>query len=192
MSRRLRAVRVSTRKNIPAAVAAALTVLTLLSGCSRAVGGTPVKAGAGEGPSNNNSQQQYPNLLKECEVLTNDILAKTVGADPLDIQSTFVGAICRWQAANPAALIDITRFWFEQGSLDNERKVAENLKYQIENRSIAGVRSIVMRTNDANGSCGVASDAAGVVGWWVNPQGPGIDACQQAVKLMELTLSTNS
>jgi hypothetical protein len=120
------------------------------------------------------------------------VLAKTVGADPQDIQSTFVGAICRWQAANPGGLIDITRFWFEQGSLDNERKVAEFLKYQIENRAIAGVASIVMKPNDPNGSCGVASDAAGVVGWWVNPQVPGIDACAQAIKLMELTLSTNS
>ena len=87
---------------------------------------------------NNNSQQQYPNLLKECEVLTTDILAKTVGADPLDIQSTFVGAICRWQAANPAGLIDITRFWFEQGSLSNERKVADFLKYKVESRHDRG------------------------------------------------------
>ena len=125
-------------------------------------------------------------------MLTTDILAKTVGADPLDIQSTFVGAVCRWQAANPAGLVDITRFWYEQGSLDNERKVAQNLKYQIESRSISGVPSIVMRTNDPNGACGVASDAAGVVGWWINPQAPGIDACAQAIKLMELTLATNS
>ncbi|SRX94241.1 hypothetical protein MSP7336_02489 [Mycobacterium shimoidei] len=173
-------------------LAVPLTVLAVLTGCTRSVGGTAVKAGSGDVQRNNNSEQQYPNLLKECEVLTTDILAKTVGADPLDIQSTFVGAICRWQAANPAGLIDITRFWFEQGSLANERKVAENLKYQIENRSINGVQSIVMRTNDPNGSCGVASDAAGVVGWWVNPQAPGIDACAQAIKLMELTLSTNS
>ena len=172
-------------------VVLALTVLITLTGCSRSVGGTAVKAGGGV-PRNNNSEQQYPNLLKECEVLTTDILAKTVGANPLDIQSTFVGAICRWQAANPAGLIDITRFWFEQGSLNNERKVAESLKYQIESRSIAGVESIVMHANDPNGGCGVASDAAGVVGWWVNPQAPGIDACGQAIKLMELTLATNS
>lgn len=169
------------------------TVLSVLTGCTRLVAGSAVKAGAGDTRRNNNSEQQYPNLLKECEVLTTDILAKTVGADPLDIQSTFVGAICRWQAANPGSgLIDITRFWFEQGSLDNERKVAEGLKYQIESRSISGVASIVMRPNDPNGSCGVASDAAGVVGWWVNPQAPGVDACAQAIKLMELTLSTNS
>ena len=38
----------------------------------------------------------------------------------------------------------------------------------------------------------LASDAGGVVGWWVNPQAPGIDACGMAIKLMELTLATNS
>ena len=175
-----------------AVLAVSAAVLFAVTGCSREVGGTAVKAGAGDTQRNDNSERQYLNLLKECEVLTTDILAKTVGADPLDIQSTFVGAICRWQAANPAGLIDITRFWFEQGSLDNERKVAEFLKYQIESRQIVGVPSIVMKPNDPNGSCGVASDAAGAVGWWVNPQTPGIDACAQAVKLMELTLATNS
>jgi len=174
-----------------ACVAVLIAGLLVLTGCTRSVTGTAVTPSNGS-PRNNNSEHQYPNLLKECEVLTTDILAKTVGADPLDIQSTFVGAICRWQAANPAGLIDITRFWFEQGSLNNERKIAEGLKYKIETRAIQGVNSIVMRPEDANGACGVASDAAGVVGWWVNPQAPGIDACGQALKLMELTLATNS
>jgi len=171
---------------------AVLAALAVLSGCAQTVGGTAMKAGTGSTGRNNDSAEQYPNLLKECDVLTADVLAKTVGADPLDIQSTFIGAVCRWQAANPAGLIDITRFWFEQGSLDHERKIAEAYAYPIENRSINGVTSIVMRNADPNGGCGVASDAAGVVGWWINPQAPGIDACAQAIKLMELTLATNS
>lgn len=170
----------------------ALSSFVLLTGCTQTVEGTAAKSGSGDVPRNDNSEKTYPNLLKECEVLTEDILAKTVGADPLDIQSTFVGAVCRWQAANPAGLIDITRFWFEQGSLDNERQTAEGLEYRIEDRTIAGVRSIVMRPNDPNGACGVASDAGGVVGWWVNPQTPGIDGCAMAIKLMELTLATNA
>ncbi|HEX2213727.1 MAG TPA: DUF3558 domain-containing protein [Mycobacterium sp.] len=172
-------------------VAAAAALLTL-TGCTQTVEGTAAKAGSGNTPRNNDSQRQYPNLLKECDVLTEDILAETVGADPLDIQSTFVGAVCRWQAANPSGLVDITRFWFEQGSLDNERETAEQLGYQIENRSIAGIQSFVMRPEDPNGACGVASDAAGVVGWWVNPQTPGMDACGMVVKLMELTLATRA
>lgn len=172
---------------------AAVSAVAVLSGCAQTVSGTAMKQGTGSTARNDNSAQQYPNLLKECDVLTSDILAKTVGADPLDIQSTFVGAVCRWQAANPAGLVDITRFWFEQGSLDNERSIAEALKYQIEQRSINGIASIVMKIpGDPNGGCGVASDAGGVVGWWINPQAPGIDACGQAIKLMELTLATNS
>jgi hypothetical protein len=184
--------RSSRNRRTLAGVIAALGVLSVLSGCTETVQGTAAKAGSGDVQRNDDSAKQYHNLLKECEVLTEDILAKTVGADPLDIQSTFVGAVCRWQAANPAGLIDITRFWFEQGSLDNERQTAQKLNYQIENRSIAGVSSIVMKPNDPNGACGVASDAGGVVGWWVNPQAPGIDACGMAIKLMELTLATNS
>ena len=179
-----------TRRILAVAVAA-VSAVAILAGCSRSIGGTAMKAGASGGP-NSNPAEQYPNLLKECDVLAKEDIAKTVGADPLDIQSTFVGAVCRWQAANPNGLVDITRFWYEQGSLDNERKIAENLKYQVENRSIEGVRSILMRPNDPNGACGVAADAGGVVGWWVNPQAPGIDACGQALKLMELTLQTNS
>lgn len=175
-----------------AAMIAAVSVVAMLAGCGRTVDGTAIKAGTGDVNRNDNSEKQFPNLLKECDVLTEDIIAQTVGADPLDIQSTFVGAVCRWQAANPAGLIDITRFWFEQGDLANERKTAEGLQYAIENRSIAGIESIVMKTNDPNGSCGVASDAGGVVGWWINPQAAGIDACGMATKLMEMTLATNS
>jgi predicted small secreted protein len=175
-----------------AGVMAVLAAATLVAGCGRTVQGTAQKEGTSDVPRNDDSMKKYPNLLKECEVLTEDILAKTVGADPLDIQSTFVGAICRWQAANPAGLIDITRFWFEQGSLENERQVATKLNYQLESKRINGVDSIIMHTTDANGACGVASDAAGVVGWWVNPQAPGIDACGMATKLMELTLNTSS
>lgn len=182
----------SVSRRVLAALIATLAAFSLLTGCTKTVEGTAAKSGTGDVPRNDDSEKTYPNLLKECEVLTTDILAKTVGADPLDIQSTFVGAVCRWQAANPAGLVDITRFWFEQGSLDNERQTAEGLEYRIEDRTIAGVRSIVMRPNDPNGACGVASDAGGVVGWWVNPQTPGIDGCAMAIKLMELTLATNA
>jgi hypothetical protein len=170
-----------------------VAAISVLAGCTSTVDGTATKSGSGDTPRNNDSERQYPNLQKECDVLTTDILAETVEADPLDIQSTFVGAVCRWQAANPRGLVDITRFWFEEGSLSNEREVADQLGYQVENKSVAGIESIVMRpTNDPNGSCGVASDAAGVVGWWVNPQSPGSDACAMALKLMELTLATRA
>ena len=182
---------ISMTRRILAVLITAVATVAILAGCTRSVAGIAVPAGPGNPNRQENSAQQYPNLLKECDALDRALIAKTVGADPWAISKQFVGAICRWQAANPAGLIDITRFWFEHGSLDNERKAAEKLKYQVRNRSIAGVDSILMRTNDPNAACGVASAAGGVAGWWVNPQRPGIDACGQAVKLMEMTLANN-
>jgi hypothetical protein len=113
--------RTSHGRRALAGLIASLSVVTMLVGARGPSKAPPRRPDRGRA-AQRRLGKQYPNLLKECEVLTEDILAKTVGADPLDIQSTFVGAVCRWQAANPAGLIDITRFWFEQGSLDNERK----------------------------------------------------------------------
>ena len=182
---------ISMTRRILAVFITAVATVAILAGCTRSVAGIAVPAGPGNPNRQENSAQQYPNLLKECDALDRALIAKTVGADPGAISNQVVGAICRWQAATPAGLNDITRFWFEHGSLDNERKTAEKLKYQVRNRSIAGVDSILMRTNDPNAACGVASAAGGVAGWWVNPQRPGIDACGQAVKLMEMTLANN-
>ena len=52
--------------------AVVLAVLTVLTGCSQdGRRHARSKAGAGDVPRNSNSEKQYPNLLKECEVLTN-------------------------------------------------------------------------------------------------------------------------
>ena len=148
------------RRRVTAGLAAALLAPALLAGCANTVGGTAMKSGTGPARGDN-SADKYPNLLKECDVLTSDVLAKTVGADPLDIQSTFVGAVCRWQALNPAGLIDITRFWFEQGSLDNERKTAE----ASSTRSRAGPSTASRRS-----SCGPTIPTGPAV-WPVTPPG---------------------
>ncbi len=54
----------------------ALSALVMLTGCSQTVEGTAARAGSGNVQRNNDSQGQDPNLLKECEVLTEDILAE--------------------------------------------------------------------------------------------------------------------
>ena len=71
-------------RRVLAGLFVALAVLTSLLGCTRTVDGTPALAGSGGVPRNDDSERQYPNLLKECEVLTEDILAKTVGAKRVD------------------------------------------------------------------------------------------------------------
>ena len=64
------------------AILAALTVLLGLQACSRTVEGQAQRAGAGDVPRNNDSEKQYPNLLKECDVLTQDILDRCARRAP--------------------------------------------------------------------------------------------------------------
>lgn len=178
----------------PVAVLAIVLIAVFgVSSCSRTVEGVAAKRGAAGSQNPVNPEKVYPNLSKECENPSSEDLAKVVGADPRDIQSTFVGAVCRWQALGQGTgLVDITRYWFETGNIEAEKAAANHLKYNIQERAVGGIPSIVMRPPDQPGACGVATDTAGVVGWWVNPQGQGGDSCAQAIKLMELTVSINN
>ena len=67
------------RRRLFAGLVAVLAVLSTLTGCTTTVEGTASKSGSGDVPRNNDSERQYPNLQKECDVLTEDILAETVG-----------------------------------------------------------------------------------------------------------------
>ncbi|SKW66053.1 putative lipoprotein LprC [Mycobacteroides abscessus subsp. abscessus] len=49
------------------------------AGCGGTVDGEAVMPGKGDSAEGPNAEQKYPNLLKECEVLTTDVLAKAVG-----------------------------------------------------------------------------------------------------------------
>src|SRR5690349_13895584 len=69
-------------RRVTGVLAVALTAVSVLAGCTSTVEGTATKSGSGDTPRNNESERQYPNLQKECDVLTEDILAETVNADP--------------------------------------------------------------------------------------------------------------
>ena len=105
------------------AILAALTVLLGLQACSRTVEGQAQRAGAGDVPRNNDSEKQYPNLLKECDVLTQDILAKT---DGLDAFSTIVGfsVLTRVTAPNNGFYFVGLKPWGERGEGLDARSIA--------------------------------------------------------------------
>ena len=58
------------RRRAAGALVAALAVVSVLAGCTSTVEGTATKSGSGDTPRNNDSERQYPNLQKECDVLT--------------------------------------------------------------------------------------------------------------------------
>jgi hypothetical protein len=174
----------------PAVLIAALAVAVGLStaGCGRTVTGTAQPAGGSGGGVNMN----FDKLLRECQVVQQDEIAKATGAASAD--SSFNGAVCMWDLTGaPGGDGMATLNWYEMGSLTNEKQNNDRLGYQTSDINVQGRRSLQVRRPNDPDSCGVMAPAAdtGIIGWWVNyrPGGGHPDPCDAAKKLAELTLN---
>ncbi|MFF0489738.1 DUF3558 domain-containing protein [Nocardia sp. NPDC003482] len=177
------------RSRAAVAACAVLAFAATLSGCGKTVTGTPQPAGGSGGGVNMN----FDKLLRECEVVQLDQIAKITGTQTLP-QSSFNGAVCMWSLAGaPGGDGMATLNWYEMGTLSNEKQNNDRLGYQTTDVNVQGRRSLqVHRPNDPD-SCGVMAPAAdtGIIGWWINyrPGGGHPDPCDAAQKLAELTLN---
>ncbi|SNT51615.1 DUF3558 domain-containing protein [Rhodococcoides kyotonense] len=166
-------------------VLVAVSVL-LLAGCSTTVQGTPTAAtfdGSGD--------QNFRNLLTECDAVADDTIADTVGGDA--IARGFFGAICRWDVAGPNGIVKVSFNWFENGSLDVEKETNQKLMYSVADVTVQGRKAIRSQPPNDPGSCGVSAGSpdSGVVGWWVQylPGSGHPDPCAAATTLMDLTIN---
>lgn len=163
-----------------------LVTAVLLAGCSTTVDGTP-KAESFD----SSTDSQFTDLLTECDAVSDDQIAATVGGDA--IERGFFGAICRWDVAGPNGIVKVTFNWFENGSLDTERDANEKMMYAIEDTMVQGRKAIRLRPPNDPGSCGVTAGSpdSGVVGWWVQylPGSGFPDPCAAATTLMDLTIN---
>lgn len=175
------------RSRVAVAAIAALSVAVAVGGCGRTVPGSAQPAGAGGGVNMN-----FDKLLRECEVVQPDQIAKATGAQ--STPGTFNGAVCMWSLSGaPGGDGMATLNWYEMGTLSNEKQNNDRLGYQTTDVNVQGRRSMqVHRPNDPD-SCGVMAPAAdtGIIGWWINyrPGGGHPDPCDAARKLAELTLN---
>ncbi|WP_158726787.1 DUF3558 domain-containing protein [Tomitella fengzijianii] len=169
------------RPRRPARVAGLLACCVLAAGCAQTVRG---EASVAE-PSGGSAEQQYVNLLRECTVVPEDVIADTAGVQA--VVDTFSGAVCRWRSFDGAT--DVQLNWFESGTMDREKSVAERLGYTVETVRISGAPAYVMRAPDDASSCGAVARAgdSGVVGWWVH--GAPVDPCAAARTLVELSIN---
>ncbi|OYD68876.1 DUF3558 domain-containing protein [Rhodococcus sp. OK302] len=170
------------RARVAVALAASLALLT---GCGSVVTGKPQAEGAYGG----SGSQQFADILKECEAVTNPQIASAVGADA--VERGFFGAICRWDGVSPAGPVKVTFNWFETGTADHELAAFEYLGYAVEKISVKGSAAYLVRQPADPQSCGLTAGApaGGVFGWWVREPAGGTDACAAATKLGELTLN---
>lgn len=162
-----------------------LVVGVTLGGCGRTVSGTALPAGSGGGVNMN-----FDKLLRECEVVKTEDIAKSTGAQ--DATGSFNGAVCMWDLSGTPGDGMATLNWYEMGSLPNEKANNDRLGYVTKDVNVQGRRSLqVQRPGDPD-ACGVMAPAAdtGIIGWWLNYRPGGHpDPCDAAKKLAELTLN---
>ncbi|MFJ4652888.1 DUF3558 domain-containing protein [Nocardia sp. NPDC088792] len=180
------------RRSRTAVILAVLAVTATVGGCGKTISGNALPAGKSTG-SPGKINTDFDKLLRECDVVALDDIAKTVG-DGTSLEPSFNGAVCMWNITGGSAGSGlVTLNWYEQGSIANEKTNNGKLGYVTNDITVQGRRSIqTQRPNDAD-ACGVMAPAAdtGIIGWWVNyrPGSAHPDPCAAAKKLVELTLN---
>ncbi|MGU3435690.1 DUF3558 domain-containing protein [Actinomycetes bacterium M1A6_2h] len=167
--------------------AALLATALLLAGCGNTIAGTPTAERVDLGDEN------FTNLLEECNAVTEDQIAQVVGGN--QINKGFLGAICRWDVAGATGAVHVTFDWFENGTLENERTANERLGWNVTDVTVSSRKAIEIRQPDDPASCGVSAGAPGngVFGWWVQYRpGTSADPCVAATKLMQLALNLSA
>lgn len=169
------------------AVMAAAAAVGLLAGCGSTIEGTPTAAGV------DTSNGEFRSLLQECETVTDEQIAQVVGGDL--IVRGFLGAICRWDVVGATGPVKVTFDWFENGSMEVERAANEQLGWTVTDITVSARTALEIRQPEDPGSCGVTAPSpdVGVIGWWVQlrPES-GVDACEAARTLMQLSLNLSA
>lgn len=172
-------------------VAAAMVLLAGTGACSMTVDGHPQRVGGdGARDAGRVDTSRIEGLLTECQILQPMEIAQAVGGGYAE--RSFVGAICRWVVSG-AGVTDVTLAWFEWGDFNLEKQTAQRLGFTTENIQIKSIAAFTARDPQRPAACGVTakSPGRGVLTWWVEPQtAPAGGACDGAIKLMEMVLST--
>ncbi|WP_192860189.1 DUF3558 domain-containing protein [Mycobacterium sp. MS1601] len=165
------------------AVAAGIAV----TGCSHTVSGTAELAE----PQAEDSGRNFGYLDNSCGRLADETVRDTLEAD--DVVRPYSGAVCQYVLLKgDTTTIDATFSWFDTGTLDRERAVAEERGAEITEKVVQRYPSILARTSVTGASCSATTSAnPGVLSWWVQYRDTQDgDPCADAEKLLAATLSS--
>jgi hypothetical protein len=175
-----------TWRAITVAVVAVSTVAAV-AGCSRTVAGEPhsviEKA--------NVADHGYGYTADSCGLLEDVTVQDLVGAD--DLVRPYSGAVCQYILMRQSTVVDVTYSWFETGSLDRERALAQSNNAQISDALVERHQAFMARRAVTGNACSAtAATNPGVASWWVQIRGNArIDPCQKAEELLAKTLSSD-
>ena len=168
----------------------AVTAMVTVAGCSHTVSGTAQRADTGSA----GSDRGYGYVDDRCGLLVDKSVQDLLKAD--NIVRPYSGAVCQYVLSRKAGpnsapmMLDVVFSWFEFGSLDRERTVAQDRKALITDTVVERHQAFLARRDVTGAACSATAAAgSGVLSWWVQYRGENSgDPCQDAQTLLSKTL----
>lgn len=170
----------------PVAVAAVIATVAL-AGCSSTVSGDARRAHAAVPDPDRN----YGYVDDRCGLLLDATVQQTLGAD--HIVRPYSGAVCQYVLMRGDGAVDATFSWFETGSLDRERALADERGATITDTDVERHKAFLARRDTIGVACAATAAAgSGVLSWWIQFRGPSAeDPCRDAERLLSATLKSD-
>lgn len=166
----------------------AVTAAVAAAGCTQSVDGSAQRAR----PAVPDPERSYGYVDDRCGLLLDDSIRDLLSAD--SIVRPYSGAVCQYVLGTPSGgLVDVVFSWFDTGSLERERALAEQRGSRITDKEVARHPAfLVQRPENLTACSATAAAGSGVLAWWVQfrPQN-GQDPCEAAEKLLSATLSAD-
>lgn len=164
---------------------------TTVAACSQTVGGTAQRADSGLP----DPERSYGYVDDRCGLLDDSSVQSTLQAE--DVTRPYSGAVCQYILSRPEAAgvttLDVTFSWFETGSLDRERDLAEVRGAVVADIVLERHDAFSARRDTTGAACSATAAAGtGVLSWWVQFRGQSAgDPCVDAEKLLSATLNSD-
>ena len=174
------------RRRVVNAAAAVVTAVLTAAGCSHTVGGVAQRAQ----PAGSDPNRNYGYVDDRCGLLLDSSIQETLGADK--VVRPYSGAVCQYVLSRQTAMMDVVFSWFETGSLQRERALAQERAARITDTVVERHQAFLARRDVTGAACSaVAAAGQGAVSWWVQFRGKsGGDPCEDAQKLLSRTLQS--
>lgn len=157
----------------------------VVTACTQTVDGDAERAR----PAVPDPDRSYGYVENRCGLLQDETVQQVLEAD--SVTRPYSGAVCQYVLSTPGGLIDVVYTWFESGTIDRERDLAQSRGARITDEVIVRHPAfLAQRPANAAACTATAAAGPGVLSWWVQfrPE-DGQDPCAAAEKLLSATLS---
>lgn len=169
-----------------AVVTVAVGAATSTAACTRTTAGDAQRARV----SAPDPDRSYGYVDDRCGLLLDETVGEILDAET--IARPYSGAVCQYvMAASDGGMIDVVYTWFESGTFERERELAEQRGAVVTDEDIARHPAFISRRPDNAAACSATAAAGtGVLSWWVQYRtDAATDPCEAAENLLSATLS---